>query len=211
MNSPSSHSPETASDKQTLTDVLRVRTFFIVDPVVTFLARHEVSPNLLTIVGMLAHFVVAWLIAHGEMQLAGIMLILVAPLDALDGSLARKLGRQAGGFGAFLDSTLDRLAEIVLFGGFLFYYGRTGQELLMVTAYIGISGSLMVSYARARAESLGYSCRIGILSRVERYTVLTVLLLLGRPDIGLVAIATFAYITVAQRVFHVWQQTLRDE
>ena len=211
MNSPSSSSPETIPEKKTLTDVLRARTLFIIDPVVTFLARHGVSPNSLTIAGMLAHFGIAWLIAEGHMQWAGIAICFVAPLDALDGALARKLGGQAGGFGAFLDSTLDRLAEIILFGGFLFYYGRTEQELLTMTAYIGLSGSLMVSYTRARAESLGYSCKIGILSRVERYAVLTLSLLVIRPDIGLIIVATFAYITVAQRIFHVWQQASRDQ
>lgn len=210
MNSPQSHLPETTPEKRTLTDTLRARTFFIVDPVVTFLARHRVSPNVLTVIGMLAHFVVAWLIATGQMQLAAVAILLSAPLDALDGALARKLGVESNGFGAFLDSTLDRLAEIALFSGFLFFYGRSDNELLTVTAYIGISGSLMVSYTRARAEALGYSCKIGILSRVERYAVLTISLLAGRPDIGLVAIATFAYITVAQRIFHVWQQSIRE-
>ena len=210
MNSPTPHSQETTHERKTVTDVLRARTFFIVDPIVTFLASHGVSPNSLTVAGMLAHFLIAWLIAHGYMQLAGVAVILVAPLDALDGSLARKLGGEANGFGAFLDSTLDRLAEIVLFGGFLFYYGRGGDQLLMVTAYIAISGSLMVSYARARAESLGLSCKIGILSRVERYAALTLSLLVGRPEVGLIAVAIFAYITVAQRIFHVWQQTVKE-
>ena len=210
MNTPSSPSPDMIPEKRTLTDVLRARTVFIIDPIVTFLARHGVSPDWLTVIGMLAHFGIAWLIANGYMQWAGVTIIFVAPFDALDGALARKLGGQANGFGAFLDSTLDRLAEIILFGGFLFYYGHTGQELLTVTAYIGLSGSLMVSYTRARAEALGYSCKIGIMSRVERYAVLTLSLLIARPDLGLIVVATFAYITVAQRIFHVWQQASRD-
>lgn len=210
MNSPSSPSPETISEKKTLTDVLRARTVFIVDPIVTVLARHGISPDTLTIVGMLAHFAIAWLIARGQMQWAGVAIFFVAPLDALDGALARKLGGKTNKFGAFLDSTLDRMAEIILFGGFLFYYGRSGQEFLTVAAYIGLSGSLMVSYARARAEALGYTCKIGILSRVERYAVLTLSLLVGRPDVGLILVATFAYITVAQRIFHVWQQASRE-
>lgn len=211
MNSPSPQSPETARRKRTLTEVLRARTYFLVDPVVTFLARHNVSPNTLTVIGTLGHILVAWMIVQGNMPVAGLLIFVFAPLDALDGALARKRGATVGGFGAFLDSTLDRLAEIILFGGFIFYYGRTGQELLTVTAYIGLSGSLMVSYTRARAEALGYSCKIGILSRVERYAVLTASLLFSRPDIGLIVIATFAYITVAQRIFHVWQQAVRDE
>lgn len=210
MNTPSSPSPDVIPEKRTLTDVLRARTVFIIDPIVTFLARHGVSPDWLTVIGMLAHFGIAWLIANGYMQWAGVTIIFVAPFDALDGALARKLGGQTNGFGAFLDSTLDRLAEIILFGGFLFYYGHTGQELLTVTAYIGLSGSLMVSYTRARAEALGYTCKIGIMSRVERYAVLTLSLLIARPDLGLIVVATFAYITVAQRIFHVWQQASRD-
>lgn len=211
MNSPSPQSPETAPDKRTLTETLRARTYFLVDPVVTFLARHNVSPNTLTVVGTLGHVLVAWMIMQGQMPVAGLLILVFAPLDALDGALARKLGTPVGGFGAFLDSTLDRLAEIILFGGFIFYYGQTGQDLLTVTAYIGLSGSLMVSYTRARAEALGYSCKIGLLSRVERYMVLTASLIFSRPDIGLIVVATFAYITVAQRIFHVWQQAVRDK
>lgn len=207
-SSPSSDS--TQSERRTLTDVLRVRAAFLIDPVVTVLARYGVSPNSLTIIGMLAHFFLAWLVAQGEMQWAAIAIFFIAPLDALDGALARKRGVQTGQFGAFLDSTLDRLAEIVLFGGFLFYYGQQPNMLMVATAYIAITGSLMVSYARARAESLGYSSKIGILSRVERYTILTVCLLLDRPEIGLIIIAIFTYITVAQRIFHVWQQAARE-
>jgi CDP-diacylglycerol--glycerol-3-phosphate 3-phosphatidyltransferase len=206
-----STSPETASqEKRTLTDTLRTRTHFIVDPVVSFLAQRGISPNLLTVSGMLAHFLVALLIARGQMQLAAVLLLLVAPLDALDGALARKLGREARDFGAFLDSTLDRLAEIVLFGGFLFYYARTGNQVMMATAYIGITGSLMVSYARARAEGLRIPCKIGLLSRVERYAILMVALLADRPAIGLIIVAILSYITVAQRVFHVWQRATKE-
>lgn len=206
-----STSPETASqEKRTLTDTLRTRTHFIVDPVVSFLAQRGISPNLLTVSGMLAHFLVALLIARGQMQWAAVLLLLVAPLDALDGALARKLGREARDFGAFLDSTLDRLAEIVLFGGFLFYYARTGNQVMMATAYIGITGSLMVSYARARAEGLRIPCKIGLLSRVERYAILMAALLADRPAIGLIIVAILSYITVAQRVFHVWQRATKE-
>lgn len=206
-----STSPETASqEKRTLTDTLRTRTHFIVDPVVSFLAQRGISPNLLTVSGMLAHFLVAFLIARGQMQLAAVLLLLVAPLDALDGALARKLGREARDFGAFLDSTLDRLAEIVLFGGFLFFYARTGNQLMLATAYIAITGSVMVSYARARAEGLRIPCKIGLLSRVERYAILMVALLADRPAIGLIIVAILSYITVAQRVFHVWQRATKE-
>lgn len=203
MQSSSETSPQ---EKETLTDILRRRTFFIVDPIVTLLARLHVSPNTLTIAGMLAHFLLAWLIAQGEMRWAAAGVMLIAPLDALDGALARKRGLSQGNFGAFLDSTLDRLAEIILFGGFIFYYVAQDNAWMLATAYIAISGSLMVSYTRARAEALGHSAKVGVLSRVERYVVLTLALLLNLPAVALIIIAVFTYITVAQRVFHVWVQ-----
>lgn len=210
-NMNSSPSPDsTQSERRTLTDILRVRAAFIIDPIVTILARNGISPNTLTITGMLAHFLLAWLVARGEMQWAAVAIFFIAPLDALDGALARKRGVQTGQFGAFLDSTLDRLAEIVLFGGFLFYYVQQANTLMVATAYIAITGSLMVSYARARAEALNYTCKVGILSRVERYTILTLFLLLNLPEIGLITIAVFTYITVAQRIFHVWQQAAQE-
>jgi CDP-diacylglycerol--glycerol-3-phosphate 3-phosphatidyltransferase len=209
MNSAPSGGPS-SSEKRTLTDALRLRFRFIIEPVVARLARLPISPNLLTVLGTLGHLIVAWLIINGQMQAAGIVILFIAPLDALDGALARKLGRNTRGFGAFLDSTLDRIAEIIMFAGFLFYYGSIEETLMVATTYIAITGSLMVSYARARAEALGLSCKIGILSRVERYAILTLTLLVGYPAIGLVIVATFSYITVAQRVFHVWQQTIQE-
>lgn len=200
-------SPSTMpNDKETLTDILRRRTLFIVDPIVTVMARWRISPNSLTIVGMLAHFLVAWLIAQGEMQWAAIAILFIAPLDALDGALARKLGLQQGNFGAFLDSTLDRLAEIILFGGFIFYYVAQENSWMLAATYVAVTGSLMVSYTRARAEALGHGARVGILSRVERYVVLTLALLVNVPEVALVVIAAFTYITLVQRVVHVWQQ-----
>lgn len=197
------------SEKRTLTDLLRVRAAFIIDPIASVLARRQLSPNLFTVIGMLAHFLLAWLIVQGHMVAAGVAIFFVAPLDALDGALARKLGRKPG-FGAFLDSTLDRLAEIILFGGFIFYFGRLDNMLMIATTYIALTGSLMVSYARSRAEALHVSCKVGLLTRVERYAVLTLFLLLDLPAIGLVVIAVFTYITVAQRIFHVWQQLAHE-
>jgi CDP-diacylglycerol--glycerol-3-phosphate 3-phosphatidyltransferase len=193
-------------EKKTFTDHMRVWTRFIIDPVVTFLARYKLSPDLLTVVGMLAHFLFAWLIAIGEFRWAGIAMLVLAPLDAFDGALARKLGRKQGGFGAFLDSTLDRLAEIILFGGFIYYYMVTDDPQLLAVAYLAITGSLMVSYTRAKAESLGYDSKIGIASRVERYFFMIVMLILALPNIALWVLAILTYFTVAQRMYHVWKQ-----
>ncbi len=190
---------------------MRERTFFIVDPIVTFLARYRLSPDTLTILGMVAHFFFAWLIAIGQMRWASVAMFFIVPLDAFDGALARKLGRKQGGFGAFLDSTLDRLAEIILFGGFISYYVDNGNELMLAVAYIAITGSLMVSYTRARAESLGMSCKVGVLSRVERYAVMMFFLVLDLPHIALVILAVFTYVTAFQRMHHVWKQSLYQD
>lgn len=196
--------------KPSLTDLLRARTHFFIDPVATFLARYRFSPDTLTVAGMVSHFLIAWLIATGQMLWAALAMLLVAPLDAFDGALARKLGRVQGGFGAFLDSTLDRFAEIILFAGFITYYVRQGNEGMLAVAYIAITGSLMVSYTRARAEALGLSGKAGFLGRVERYAVMVIFLALSLPQVALIILAIFTYLTAFQRMYQVWQQS-RDK
>lgn len=197
-------------EKHTLTDTLRGKTAVVIDPIVTFLAKYHLSPDTLTVVGMLSHFFLAYLIAIGEMRWAGIAMIFLAPLDALDGALARKLGRKQGGFGAFLDSTLDRLAEIILFGGFIYYYVQTDDVVMLGLAYVAITGSLMVSYTRSKAESLHMSAKVGIMSRVERYVLMLVFLILNYPAVAVGILAVFTYVTVGQRMYHVWYQYYRE-
>src|SRR5690606_26628003 len=143
-------------ERKTRTDEVRRLASPVVDQIVTVFARWRVSPDVLTVVGMPAHFFLAWLLAIGRWQATAIAIPLIAPLDALDGALARKLGRKMGGFGAFLDSTLDRLAEIILFGGFIYYYVQVDNPVMLATAYIAVTGSLMVSYTRSKAETLGF-------------------------------------------------------
>jgi CDP-diacylglycerol---glycerol-3-phosphate 3-phosphatidyltransferase len=190
----------------TLTDRLRVQTRFIIDPIVDTLARFRLSPDLLTFLGFVFHIFFAYLIAIGEFRWAALAIAVLSPLDALDGALARKLGRKQGGFGAFFDSTLDRLAEIALFGGFMYYYFVHDNPLMVALAYLAATGSLMVSYARSRAEALGFEAKVGILSRVERYVVLIVFLALNLPHIALMILAAFTYFTFFQRMYSVWKQ-----
>jgi CDP-diacylglycerol--glycerol-3-phosphate 3-phosphatidyltransferase len=194
------------AQKPTLTDRLRVIVAPVIDPIVTFLARYQTSPDFLTVIGTLAHFIVAWLLATGQFRWAGVALIILAPLDALDGALSRKLGRKPNGYGAYLDSTLDRLAEIIMFGGFLYYYLMQDNPQMVFVTYLAVTGSVMVSYARARAESLDYNSKVGLGSRVERYVLLIVLLLLNMPNIALIVLAVLSYVTLAQRMYHVWHQ-----
>lgn len=197
-------------ERMTLTDFLRVRTRFIIDPIVSFLARYKLSPNAITIAGLVVHFLFAWLVANGEMRIAAIAIFFLGPLDALDGALARKLGSTKNRFGAFLDSTLDRLAEIVLFGGFILYFVTQDDLPMLALSYIAISGSLMVSYARARAEALGFDCKVGLMSRVERYGIITLFLIFDQPELVVIILAIFTYVTVGQRMYHVWKQATQE-
>lgn len=192
--------------RTTLTDQLRVKTRPIIDPVVDTLARFKLSPDFLTVLGFVTHLFFAYLIAIGEFRWAALAIALLSPLDALDGALARKLGRKQGGFGAFFDSTLDRLAEIALYGGFIYYYYVNGNALMVAVAYLAATGSLMVSYARSRAEALGFAAKEGLLSRVERYVILIVFLAFNLPQIALSILALFTYFTFFQRMYVVWKQ-----
>ncbi len=203
--------PELPPEKKTLTDHLRVYAFYIIDPIVTVLAKTGVGPDALTILGMVLHFLFAYLIMIGEMRWAAVAMTLAVPLDALDGSLARKLGKKDGNFGAFLDSTLDRLAEVVLFAGFIFYYVRQENVNMLAVSYLAVTGSIMVSYARAKAESLGYSASVGVLSRVERYVLLIVFLFIDWPSVALAIMAIGTYFTLFQRLFHVRKQAYAQQ
>jgi CDP-diacylglycerol--glycerol-3-phosphate 3-phosphatidyltransferase len=202
--------PTTTDGPTTLTDRLRRTSAGLLEPVVSVMARLGVNPNALTVGGMLLHFLFAWLIATGEFLWAGIAILVFVPLDALDGSLARKIGRR-GTFGAFLDSTSDRIAEIVLYSGYISWFTQQADFLVVTAAYAAVTGSLMVSYTRARAEGLDYHCRIGIFSRVERYVVIVTSLVLSvfwppLAAVGLYVLAIGTWLTVAQRIYHIWKQ-----
>jgi CDP-diacylglycerol--glycerol-3-phosphate 3-phosphatidyltransferase len=196
----------TESDPTTLTDRLRARAASTLDPVIIFLAKLKIPPDALTILGMLLHILFAWLIANEQMRLAAVAIFVFVPLDALDGALARKIGRPAKNFGAFLDSTSDRLAEIILFAGYLYYFYNQNESLMVAASYFALTGSLMVSYTRSRAEALGFSCKVGLFTRVERYVVIVLSLVFNLPGIGMIILAAGTYLTLVQRILHVWKQ-----
>jgi CDP-diacylglycerol--glycerol-3-phosphate 3-phosphatidyltransferase len=199
--------PTTKKEKLTLTDRLRLLFAGFIDPIVTFLAKIKVTPDTLTLLGMLSHGLFAWLIIEGHMRWAGIAVALLSPLDALDGSLARKLNKTQSKFGAFFDSTLDRFAEIVLYAGYIIYFANVENSWMVAAAYLALTGSLMVSYTRSKAEALGLSCKVGLFSRVERYIVIVASLVLNLPEYGLIILAAGTYFTALQRMYHVWKQT----
>ncbi len=149
----------------------------------------------------------AYLLAKGHERVAGLLIIFVGLFDALDGALARMTGKVTP-FGAFFDSTLDRFSEIALYLGLLYLY--RGATLETVLIYLTITGSLMVSYTRARAEGLGVECKVGFFSRLERMAVLVVGLILEQTLLALIVLAIFSNLTALQRIWHVRRASMRD-
>jgi len=189
-----------------ISNLLRGWTSKFLDSMACFIARTGMPPNLLTAMGFVLNVVVAYVLAQGHMQAGGLLVIVAGLFDALDGALARSAGRTSR-FGAFLDSTLDRLSEAAIYFGLLAFYTQRGARWEGLLIYAAVIGSLMVSYARARAEGLGIECEVGLFTRFERVAVLALGLLSQRMLIALWALAILANFTALQRIYHVWRVT----
>jgi CDP-diacylglycerol--glycerol-3-phosphate 3-phosphatidyltransferase len=149
-------------------------------------------------------------VALGEIRWAGVAYIFAAVFDAVDGTLARVTGKGSR-FGAFLDSTIDRFEESVVFLGFAIYYAGAGGQFdypyeipLLLLATIG---SLMVSYTRSRAEAIGVSCKVGFMTRIPRVVIMIIGMILDQMLITLVIIAVTSLFTAFHRMYHVWRLT----
>lgn len=199
-------SGEAKSEPVTLTDLFRRWFGVLVEPFARLIGRTGVSPNVITVTGVVLNLGVAWVLAQGHTRIGGVLVALAALFDALDGTLARLTGKRSS-FGAFLDSTMDRFSEAIVYLGLLAFYVRAGAGQEIVLIYIAIVGSLMVSYTRARAEGLGLQCKVGLLTRFERTTVLIISLVLEQVTIGLWVTAILANFTALQRAYHVWKAT----
>src|SRR3954452_3114596 len=132
-----------------------------------------ISPNALTLIGLLLNCAAAAIVASGALTLGGVAFLVASAFDMLDGAVARAMARSSR-FGAFLDSVIDRYAEAVVFVGLLVALIREGDTNLAIGATVALVGSLMVSYTRARAEGLGLDCDVGLLQRPERVILLAV-------------------------------------
>src|SRR5215211_4778032 len=139
------------------------------------------------------------------MLTGAILVLLMTPIDALDGTMARLRG-ESSDFGAFVDSVTDRYSELIIYGGLLYHYLDLGEPLGGLLVFGAAAGSVLVSYVKARAEGLGYEAKVGLLTRVERYIVLAPSLVFNQLYIGLGIIAVFANITAIQRIWHVRNQ-----
>ncbi len=198
----------------------------ILDPVVTALARAGITPLGVTAGGLVVSLAGAVFIARGSLRIGALILLAGSLFDVLDGSLARRIGAESA-FGAFIDSTIDRVTELAFFGALVIHFARAaGLEnagaqtaprmlaagdvrLLLLLAALG--GSFLTSYTRARAEGLGLECRVGILERPERIAILFIGLLAGGAvlDAGIAVLAVLTTVTAVQRIVHVRRLTAR--
>ncbi len=194
------------------------RVFYaVVDPAINGLVRSGISPNTITTIG--AGVVVASAVAFGmgSIRLGGLLLLLSGVVDTLDGAVARRTGASSK-FGAFYDSTLDRIGDGATFIGIAIYFMNAPdiayRNAVVVLCMVAIMASLVVSYTRARAEGLDLECRVGIAQRAERIVAVGgASLLVGAGPRGLVlssivAILTLlSIITIWQRIFHIYSIT----
>lgn len=189
-------------EPKTLTGILRLRFRGVVEPIARLLNRIGLMPNTVTILGLAGNSVGAFLLAEGHITWGGILVLLMGPIDALDGTMARLRGEPSR-FGAFVDSVTDRYSELIIFLGLLIHFLRTGDKIACAVVFLAAAGSVLVSYIKARAEGLGFSCEVGILTRAERYLVLAPLLVLNLPVIAIWIIALLANFTALQRIMHI--------
>src|SRR5437868_1537867 len=184
------------------------------------LARLGVTPNTLTVIGLLISILTAVVIAQGYLVAGGLLVLFAGIFDMFDGAMARFLNT-ATTFGAFFDSTLDRYSEsIILFGMLVYALQRPDlhdifwpfahEQLWMIAViFIAVVGSLMVSYTKARAEGLGLECKTGLLARPERVILLAIGLLSGMSIWAVTLLAIFSQGTAIERIIYVWHITGR--
>jgi CDP-diacylglycerol---glycerol-3-phosphate 3-phosphatidyltransferase len=194
---------------------LRGGVYGIIKPLIDVLVRHRVHPNLLTTLGFVATLGAGMAFHQHYVRAAGFLILLGGFFDILDGRVARLTGLGSK-FGAFYDSTLDRISEIVVFMGILSLYNSYRQELgdvgMIYLVMLAMAGSLMISYTRARAEALGLDCKVGLMPRAERVVLIgAAALFFGQAWDGLVLkvviviLAVLTNLTAFQRIVWVYQ------
>jgi len=179
---------------------------WLLDKIVGALAATGINPNVLTFLGLVVNFWAAALFATGHFRTAAAVIFFAGFLDMLDGQVARRRNRVTA-FGAFYDSTLDRYSDMALYMGLLVYYAVIGRTAYVILAAVATAGSVMVSYARARAESLIPSCKVGFMERPERLVLLILGGAFNRMAPALWVIAVVSTITVIHRIVYTWQET----
>lgn len=188
----------------------------LVTPVVDFFIRLELNPNFFTTIGFILNIIAAYFFGAGSLRLAGFVVLLAGTFDIIDGRVARATNRVTK-FGALYDSTLDRYSEVIMFFGLAYYF--VNQAMLSasysyfnifstVAVSVALGGSIMVSYVRARAEALGFECKVGMMQRPERIVYIGFGALLHKflLIIAILIVAVLANYTALQRLYHIWKQ-----
>jgi len=189
-----------------ISDRVRAWTRGLANGLARIMDRLGFTPNMLTVLGFLLMIPIGALLATGYFRAGAVFILLAGAFDGLDGALARLTDRVTS-FGGFLDSTLDRYAEVVLYLGLLIFYQQQPDNVAVLLVYLTIVGSLLVSYTRARAEGAGIECKVGVFTRFERIAVLVLGLFSGWMLPALAILALFSHITALQRIWHVFRQT----
>ena len=189
----------------TYTEALGRGCKFILDRIVRSLALARIDPNLLTFLGMVINVVAAVLFGYGRFHLAGWVIIGAGVFDMVDGRVARATNTVSY-FGAFFDSVVDRYSDLALYFGLLVYYARINRAFYVVLVAVVMTGSVMVSYARARAESMIPSCKVGFMERPERIVLVIIGALFNRMAAVLWVIAVLSNITVIHRIVYTYRE-----
>jgi CDP-diacylglycerol--glycerol-3-phosphate 3-phosphatidyltransferase len=178
--------------------------------IVRGLALSKIHPNVLTFLGLLINIGAAALLATGQFRWAGVVMIGAGLFDMVDGRVARETNRVTR-FGGFFDSVLDRYSDLALLVGLLVWYGSINRPFYVVLTALVMTGSVMVSYTRARAENSIPACKVGFMERPERVVLLIIGALFARMAQVLWVIAILANLTVVHRMIFTWQEARRLE
>ena len=204
----------------TPTDYLKNGALRVIEPAVAFLAWAHVSPNAITTVGTLLTIAAGVVYGTGHIMTAGWLMAVTAFFDVLDGQVARRTNRCTA-FGAFYDSSLDRVADGALMAGLTVFYATNAAHYSMymtIVCLVGMVGTFLISYTRARAESIGIDAKVGVMQRPERIVLLSApqalfgLFWNGWVLIGIIILLTVtAWITAIQRIAFVYKATQRTD
>ncbi len=180
----------------------------LLTPLIKILTRRGINPNSFTLAGLIITSMAAVAFIMGHLRLGGFLILLGGLCDTIDGSLAR-FTNKATRFGAMFDSAVDRYSEFVMFFGMVVYFVMSKDYPTSVVAFFALCGSIMVSYSRARAESLGFDSRVGIMQRPERIVFLGLGALIhpGALKFAIWLVAIFANFTALQRIRHAYKQS----
>lgn len=197
------------TEPTTFTDFLRRFFKVALDKIAGFFLKLGIKPDLVTAVGLVGNLIAGVLIGFGELLWGGLLAMIVMPLDAVDGTMAR-MCNESSSYGAFIDSISDRYSEIFIFAGLAVHFVLVNNVSSMLLVFFAAVGSIMVSYARARAEAVGFSAKIGLLTRAERYIILIPGVIFNHPDISLWILAVLTNFTAVQRIWFVRRQAKKE-